>query len=121
MTFFRKKPVTVEARKWTGGNVDEVYDFMHGDRDLKTSTDRDRWGDYVAGMVDKPWPIKTLEGVLNASVGDWIIKGVDGEFYPCKPDIFTKTYEPTVVPASDCSLHNGPAYPPGPCDSGAEV
>ena len=38
--------------------------------------------------------IPTLEGVMRASVGDWIIKGVNGEFYPCKPDIFEKTYEP---------------------------
>ncbi len=40
------------------------------------------------------WQIKTLEGVMTASPMDWIIKGVNGEFYPCKPEIFEKTYEP---------------------------
>jgi hypothetical protein len=41
-----------------------------------------------------PWIIYTLEGDMAAQAGDWIIKGVNGEFYPCKPDIFEKTYEP---------------------------
>lgn len=43
---------------------------------------------------DKGYDIETLEGVMHASPGDWIIKGVKGEFYPCKPDIFEQTYEP---------------------------
>lgn len=52
--------------------------------------------DVHISYADKDNPvmkIKTLEGVMNANVGDWIIKGVNGEFYPCKPDIFEKTYE----------------------------
>ena len=44
-------------------------------------------------MDDERYPIQTLEGVIYASPGDWVIKGVNGEFYPCKPDIFDKTYE----------------------------
>ncbi len=79
MPLFRKKPVVIEAIKWTGENVDEVQAFLHNGHD---------WikGRYVE--------IGTLEGLMVASVGDWIIKGVKGEFYPCKPDIFAQTYEP---------------------------
>ena len=47
-----------------------------------------------AYQTDKEMEIETLEGTLHASVGDWIITGVNGEKYPCKPDIFAKTYEP---------------------------
>ena len=47
-----------------------------------------------AYQTDKELDIETLEGTMHASVGDWIITGVNGEKYPCKPDIFAKTYEP---------------------------
>lgn len=76
---FRKKPVVIDAVQWTGENRDEIFQFVGRDAE---------WGDRT-GMV-----IKTLEGQHIASEGDWIIKGVHGEFYPCKPDIFDKTYEP---------------------------
>ncbi len=68
--------------------------------------------------------ILTLEGTMTARPADWIIRGVKGKIYPCKPDIFEATYEP-VGPAedaqhrSDCAVHNAPALPPGPCDCGA--
>ena len=74
---YRKKPVVVEAIQWTGDNTAEIM----------------RWvGDnaYFRGTLY----IKTLEGNYRASVGDYIIKGIKGEFYPCKPVIFEKTYEP---------------------------
>jgi hypothetical protein len=79
---FRKKPVVIEALQWTGDNIDEVSSFLpsityHG-------TD---------GKKDGNLLISTLEGKIRASRNDWIIKGVNGEFYPCKPDIFEKTYE----------------------------
>ena len=49
---------------------------------------------YIVEEIDNPYiKIETLEGIMKASIGDYIIKGVNGEFYPCKPDIFTKTYE----------------------------
>ncbi len=74
---FRKKPIVIEAIMWTGENASEVQDFI-GD-----------FG-YVKGRyVD----IGTLEGLMVASPGDWIIKGIKDEFYPCKPDIFEATYE----------------------------
>jgi len=73
-----KKPVAIEAIEWTGENIDEVMDFIdwrHGDYDKRY------------GLI-----IYTLEGDHIASKGDFIIKGVAGEFYPCKPDIFRSTY-----------------------------
>ena len=82
MTKFRKKPVVIEALLWTGGNLDDVMAFCCGDATYE------QMASGVAAVI-----IKTLEGQHVASVGDWIIKGVNGEFYPCKPDIFEKTYE----------------------------
>lgn len=77
---FRKKPVVIEAIQWTGENTQEVYQFCNsGSRDCHI-------------MGDKLL-IKTLEGTMEASAGDYIIRGVNGEHYPCKPDIFDKTYE----------------------------
>ena len=76
---FRKKPVVIEAIKWTGGNKTELLKWM---RQLNAT-------DAKASELT----IKTLEGGLHASIGDWIIRGVKGEFYPCKPDIFEQTYE----------------------------
>lgn len=74
---YRKKPVVIEAVQWTGSNRSEVLEF----------SPVAFWGDNT-GLK-----ISTLEGALHASEGDWIIKGVQGEFCPCKPDIFTATYE----------------------------
>lgn len=81
--FARKKPVVIECMKWTGENSVAVKDFC-GD---KVSFDPD----VVRGCSVAA--IKTLEGTMTATPGDIIIKGVNGEFYPCKPDIFEKTYE----------------------------
>ena len=74
---YRKKPVIIEAIQWTGKNLSEIDNFMGGLVENKGTT-----------LV-----IYTLEGDMEASIGDYIIKGVNGEFYPCKPDIFDKTYE----------------------------
>lgn len=73
-----KKPVVVEAIKYVGTNKVEIQEFM------------DR---YLDDTQDGQLKIETLEGVMLANIGDYIIKGVSGEFYPCKPDIFEKTYE----------------------------
>lgn len=77
---FRKKPVVIEAIQYTGTNDDEVLQFAE-----------DASWEYDLGF--NKIVIETLEGDMLASAGDWIIKGVNGEFYPCKPDIFSKTYE----------------------------
>jgi len=78
---FRKKPVVVEAVQYTGHNMSEIMRFAKG----ATEFEEDFTGDSIS--------IKTLEGTMTASKGDWIIRGVMGEFYPCKPDVFNATYE----------------------------
>ena len=86
MPKFRKKPVEIEAEKfevknwlaiekWSGMKVRAVGNWKH-DNDVECMA------------------VKTLEGTMHAMPGDWIIKGVKGEFYPCKPDIFEATYDP---------------------------
>jgi len=90
---FRKKPVVIEAVKWTGENLFDVISFMGQKPDLRCDIASDRWDDYRAIVKRDGLIIKTLEGQHLASIGDWIIKGVQGEFYPCKPDIFEATYE----------------------------
>ena len=77
---YRKKPVTIEAIQYQReDNILTVQEFVG--ESLKYNPD------------DNEYYIITLEGNMKASIGDWIIKGVQGEFYPCKPDIFEKTYE----------------------------
>lgn len=80
MARYRKKPVEVEAIQWTGNNLKEVLEFSD-----KSYIDKDNY----------TLKIDTLEGTHIASRGDYIIKGIKGEFYPCKPDIFEATYEMT--------------------------
>lgn len=80
---FRKKPVMVEAVQWTGANSGDVQSFM-GYHDYRWSSIRD----------DADLIVHTPEGNRLASRGDWIVRGIAGEFYPCKPDIFEATYEP---------------------------
>lgn len=87
---YRKKPVVIEAIQWTGLNLEEIKAFAGGS--------------LIYDILDTAWEvgkgrphvfikIKTLEGDMTASEGDYIIRGVSGELYPCKPDIFKKTYE----------------------------
>lgn len=87
---FRKKPVVIEAIRYDGTpeSKNELWEFVHpfvftepADPENQTKIDRDIF-------------ISTLEGHMKVSPGDWVIKGVKGEFYPCKPDIFAATYEP---------------------------
>jgi hypothetical protein len=75
---YRKKPVEIEAIQYTEDNYSEIYAFL---------------GKEDEGFMGEWFKIKTLEGDMIAHVGDYIIKGVKGEFYPCKPDIFELTYE----------------------------
>ena len=77
MPKFRKKPVVIEAIRFIGSNYEEVREFI-GQNTL---------------CSDLSIVISTLEGDMVAQKGDYIIKGVQGEFYPCKPDIFNSTYE----------------------------
>lgn len=113
---FRKKPVVIEASQWDGTAegatpiIDWVLDSLGTARyhaDGPSSADPEcvnTPGHHVwrycptCAYNDQPAhiAIQTLEGVMTASPGDWIIRGVQGEFYPCKPDIFATTYEETT-------------------------
>lgn len=96
---YRKKPVVIEARQWPGiampsptGMGDAVDRMMAFEDWLKPHAKKaKRWPFKYRG--DK-LIIPTLEGDMQASQGDWIIVGVQGEIYPCKPDVFDATYEP---------------------------
>lgn len=79
---YRKKPVVIEAVQFIGSSYQEVCDFIG--KELSKHYN-------IGGVVSLIIP--TLEGNLKADKYDYIIKGVNGEFYPCKPDIFEKTYE----------------------------
>jgi uncharacterized protein YeeX (DUF496 family) len=82
MRRYVKKPIEIEAVQWTGDNRREIFDFCtlsYFNTDFETG--------------NLKLNIQTLEGNMEASVGDYIIKGIKGEFYPCKPDIFLLTYD----------------------------
>ena len=99
---YKKKPVVIDAVQWTGTNKREIFDFLTNGNcpeeymtsDFPIVSDNfyiDKWK-VPGGLV-----IKTLEGEHLANIGDYIIRGVHGEFYPCKPDIFRETYEEVEV------------------------
>lgn len=93
MPMFRKKPVVIEAVQWTGDNLRQIITFTDGPPETRTAHAGMMWDQYEALVAAEGLQIFTLEGSMRAAVGDWIIKGVKGEFYPCKPDIFAATYE----------------------------
>lgn len=72
-----KKPIPIAAVQWNGENIDEVSAFI---------------GENIT-QYNNTLTIKTLEGDMWAAVGDYILRGVNGEFYPCKEEIFKKTYD----------------------------
>lgn len=90
---YRKKSVEIEAIQWTGKNLFDVITFTDKKPDLNLMVAQDGWDNYKRLVEEEGLKIYTLEGVMNASVGDFIIRGVQGELYPCKPDIFTQTYD----------------------------
>ena len=100
MAEYRKKPVVIEAEQWDGtaaGATPIINWILEGD---STATYREEKKEIRASngeLAQIAHPacirIRTLEGVMEAHPGDYIIKGVQGEFYPCKPDIFAATYE----------------------------
>lgn len=85
MSEFKKRPVKVDAVRWTGSSesLDEIYKLC--------PENLDRAFHYTGKVLF----VRTLEGSMQANIGDWIIKGVAGEVYPCKPDIFKQTYTPS--------------------------
>lgn len=97
---YRKKPVVINAVQLTEKNIKQAYEFVYGESVVFNSDIcSDKWDDYKYGVLVNGMNIPTLEDGGDfrakhvASIGDYIIKGVQGEFYPCKPDIFKLTYE----------------------------
>ena len=95
MPLFRKKPVEIEAVQLNFRNWNAICDFL---KDIISPSNPGRFTDTFSETCGESGPyieltIPTLEGDHTARHGDWIIKGLHGEFYPCKPDIFTKTYD----------------------------
>ncbi len=92
MKKYRKKPVVIEALLWDGKNHRSMYNFLGGSEDEYLKDEGKHFyidhGEVHGGLV-----IKTMEGEHIASIGDYIIKGVLGEYYPCKPKAFELTYE----------------------------
>jgi len=86
---YRKKPVVIEAMRWSGTNLRELIDFTG----LHPSANKWTWEEYEAVVAKDGFKIFTLEGAHHVTEGDYIIKGVKGEFYACKPDIFLMTYD----------------------------
>jgi len=84
MAKYRKKPVVIEAVQFPIDAIvtEEFLDFVSATED-----------EVIVGESYNWWEIETLEGTMRANPGDWIIKGIKGELYPCKPDIFEQTYE----------------------------
>ncbi|NCD23920.1 MAG: hypothetical protein EOL90_13435 [Spartobacteria bacterium] len=99
---YRKKPVVIEAMQLTGGTAQwhDVYQWI--ERNTQGSFDPLAAEVPASGVSIDPATgfvlIATLEGVMQAKPEDWIIRGVQGEFYPCKPDIFAATYEAVETP-----------------------
>lgn len=80
---FRKRPVVVEAVQYKGSNLVEIMEFIQPDASRPCPVN----------VGDKYIVIPTREGAMRADIGDWIIRGVIGEFYPCKPEVFIQTYD----------------------------
>ena len=80
---YKTKPCEIEAIKWTSDNFEEIAKF----------TNYKAYMELMYSSMKEELIIKTLEGDMMATVGDYIIKGLRGEFYPCKPDVFHKKYE----------------------------
>lgn len=85
MAKYRKRPVVIEAIQFKRNCFEEIEKFTDG-RAYNFRTERHPDGKSYCDII-------TLEGTMVATEGDYIIRGVNGEFYPCKPDIFEKTYE----------------------------
>lgn len=83
MATFRKRPVEIQAVRWTGENVDEVGEFLGGWHGVPV----------VPDVSSRQLLVHTLEGRMRCAMGDWLIRGVEGEYYPCADSVFQKTYE----------------------------
>lgn len=94
---YRKKPIVIDARRWTGDNAAEMETFTEGRFDVLSDADR--------AVCDDPEATAQVFDVLHSTwvlvqTGDWIVRGVQGEHYPCRGDVFEATYEPVDADAS---------------------
>lgn len=96
MSRYRKKPIEVEAWLLTKENIKEMYELIN---QVKIDSSNPAWEDEINKCMEIGLTIPTLEDGIDkrakhvANIGDYIIKGIQGELYPCKPDIFEATYE----------------------------
>ena len=99
---YKKKPIPIEALQWTGNNTEEVREFTGESLSknvddyvdlIKLKFDMEKYQGISPDEMNEYFVIKTLEGNHLTAIGDYIIKGVRGEFYPCKEDIFLETYD----------------------------
>ena len=92
MAFYRKKPVVIQAIQWKGDNIQEMFAFLGHEGDMNYFDPKGNHNFYVN---ESNWEliIKTLEGNMKAPLDSYIIRGVEGEYYPCQKEIFEKTYE----------------------------
>ena len=90
---YKKKPVVIEAIQLKEDNIFKCMEFIGKKPEFKSDMDRNKFDEYEDIVRKDGLSIKTLEGVMKAQIGDYIIKGVEGEFYPCKEEIFKKTYK----------------------------
>lgn len=92
---YKKKPIVVEAIRWTGSNLEEIRNFVGSD----LIEDYIKYYDIERTLI-KPMlvgiEINALEGTMGVDYGDYIIKDVNNELYPCKPDVFEQTYEEVI-------------------------
>lgn len=92
MPKFRKKPVVINAFQWTGNWEEFTKWLVSLGEDVSENSD----GPAMWRNADASLTIDTLEGDMRGDLNDWIIRGVNGEYYPCKPDIFEKTYDAEI-------------------------
>lgn len=83
MATYRTKPVEIQAIQWVSDNIEQVYEMLGDNLIININTDEDEVNHFI----------NTLEGKMELTWGNYVIQGVKGEFYPCKPDIFELTYE----------------------------
>lgn len=97
---FRKKPVIISAVRWAGTNLHEVLPFIQDGKEDFSHLPAPKDG-AAPGIgllpISGELVIPTHSGDQLAEIGDWIIRDIAGEFYPCKPDIFDATYEPVII------------------------
>ena len=95
MSKYRKKPVIIEAFKYDGGLKDSDGEYYVPEWAVKAFEDKKLYYDSVMCIVPPiELFIRTWEGTMHVSVGDYVIQGIKGELYPCKADVFEQTYEP---------------------------